>query len=123
MAITLTLSHAASATGMSEACSPSNPPSTTPEYRLRFRNGSATAPDRETASGIPAVPISIKGRLKRSPSGHRVRLDLLFGVIAAPHQRAGFDVAQAARFALGLPGGELVGVDPADDRQVLRRRL
>src|SRR5690349_18470890 len=49
-----------------------------------------------------------EGNLQNKPNSHRRRvgLDLFLGVVAAADQRAGFDVANAAGFALDLPGSE-----------------
>src|SRR5206468_3140811 len=48
-----------------------------------------------------------------------VRPHLLFGVVAAPHQRSRLDVPQAPRLPALLPRRELIRVDPPYDRQVV----
>src|SRR5688500_4753397 len=52
-----------------------------------------------------------------------MKLDLLFGVIRAAHERTGFDMPNPARFALKLPRVELVGMDPPLNGEVLPGRL
>src|SRR6185295_14964509 len=66
----------------------------------------------------------IKPLLVRDGAEARVgRVLLLVGAVARADERAGEDRAEAERLALLAQPAELVGVYPAVDRRVLRRRL
>src|SRR5436305_13892088 len=65
------------------------------------------------------TPLTPRVRCVRGSSCGGVGVYLLFRVIAAADEGAAFDVAEAALFAAPLPFGELVGVDPAVDGEVL----
>ena len=82
------------------------------------RTGSGLQADSSTSRSCEPSALS------RTPASRGARpLELRAGVVRAPNERPGFHVRDAHGLARALVLGELVGRDPAIDRQVELRRL
>src|SRR5581483_6548838 len=68
-------------------------------------------------------PYGVRGSVRNGAAAGGGRMLLLVGAVGAAHERAGEDRAEAERLALLPEPAELVGMDPAVDRRVLRARL
>src|ERR1700761_1151023 len=91
------------------------------------RIGRTTTPLRRASSASPP-PATSGAAIRSPPLGSQQALgalalgQVLVGVVARPHQRAGGDGLEAEVVGGLLEGRELVGVPVADDRQVVLGR-